>query len=119
MRARLIRFGEIEIDGERLLHDVVVDRGSVRRRRKGPSKQMRDGYGHTPLTAAEEIPWGPHGSRLLVGTGADGMLPIADDLRAEADRRGVELVAVPTVEACRLLAETPPAEARAVLHVSC
>jgi hypothetical protein len=47
------------------------------------------------------------------------MLPIADDLRAEADRRGVELVAVPTAEACRLLAEIPRAEVRAVLHVTC
>ena len=119
MRARLIGFGEIEIDGERIAHDVVVDRGAVRKRRKGPSKPMRERFGHTPLTAAEEIPWGPRGSRLLVGTGAHGMLPLADDVRVEALRRGVELVAVPTAEACRLLADVPPAEVWAVLHVTC
>jgi len=119
MRARLVRFGEVEIDGERIPHDVVVDRGTVRRRRKGPSKPMREVYGHTPLTAAEEIPWGPRGSRLIVGTGADGMLPIADDLVAEAERRGIEVVAVPTDEACRFIAEMPRTEVRAVLHVTC
>lgn len=119
MRARLIGFGEIEIDGEHFPHDVIVDRGTVRRRRKGPSKPRRAAYGHTPLTAAEEIPWGPRGSRLLVGTGADGMLPIADDVWAEAVRRGVELVAVPTADACRLLTDVPEAEVRAVLHVTC
>ena len=119
IRARLVGFGEIEIDGRRIAHDVVVDRGTVRRRKKGPSKPMRDAYGHTPLTAAEEIPWGPRGSRLLVGTGADGLLPLADDVSAEADRRGVEIVAVPTADACRLLEDVSPEEARAVLHVTC
>jgi hypothetical protein len=119
IRARLVRFGEIEIDGRRIAHDVVVDGGTIRRRKKGPSKAARDAYGHTPLTAAEEIPWGPRGSRLIVGTGADGMLPIADDLWADAKRRGVEVVAVPTDDACRLLEEIRPEDARAVLHVTC
>jgi hypothetical protein len=117
--ARLVGFGEIDIDGRRIAHDVVVDRGTVRRRKKGPSKSMSGAYGHTPLTAAEEIPWGPRGSRLIVGTGADGQLPLAEDLRAEAARRGVEIVAVRTADACRLLADVRSEDARAVLHVTC
>ena len=77
--------------------------GRVSPRRKGPSKALRDRFGHTPLSAAEAIPWGGH--RLIVGTGADGRLPIAADVHTEAERRGVGMVALPTAEACRLLAE--------------
>jgi hypothetical protein len=119
IRARLVRFGEMEIDGRLFAYDVVLDRGAIRRRKKGPSRPARGAYGHTPLTAAEEIPWGPRGSRLIVGTGADGLLPLADDLRAEAARRGVEIVAVPTDDACELLEAAPPGHARAILHVTC
>ena len=57
MRARLVGFGVIEVEGTRYEHDVVIDRGVVRKRRKGPSKAYRDGYGHTPLSTAEDIPW--------------------------------------------------------------
>lgn len=119
MHVRLVGFGEIEVEGRTYPHDVVLDRGEVAKRRKGPSKDRRGVYGHTPLTAAERIPWGPKGSQLVVGTGADGMLPIDPDVAAEAARRGVELVVLPTDEACSMLAEVPAREVRAVLHVTC
>jgi hypothetical protein len=35
MKARLVRFGEIEVEGERYTHDVVIDGGKVRKRKKG------------------------------------------------------------------------------------
>ena len=54
-----------------------------------------------------------------VGTGADGALPITDDVVAEAERRGVELIAVPTPEACRLLSRADPEDTAAILHVTC
>ena len=50
------------------------------------------------------------------GTGAEGALPIVPDALAEARRRGVELVAVPTDEACALLADTDPATTNAILR---
>src|SRR5512133_1022330 len=98
MKARLVRFGEIEVEGKRYTHDVVIDGGKVRKRKKGPSKQFREEFGHTPLSAEEEIPWG--GKRLLVGTGAHGALPVMDEVLAEAKRRGIELIAAPTAEVC-------------------
>jgi hypothetical protein len=58
MKARLVKFGEIEGEGERYTHDVVVDGGKVRKRRKGPSKQFREKFGHTPPSAGEKIPLG-------------------------------------------------------------
>ncbi|HEY8169091.1 MAG TPA: MTH938/NDUFAF3 family protein, partial [Candidatus Limnocylindrales bacterium] len=98
MRATLIAFGVIEVEGQRYDHDVVIDRGRVAKRHKGPSKALRAEYGHTPLTAAEAIPWG--GKHLIVGTGQDGQLPVAPDVLAEARERGVTVTAVPTAEAC-------------------
>ena len=117
MKARLVRFGELEIDGQRYDHDVVIERGQVTRRKKGPSKPYRDEYGHTPLSADERIPWSGH--RLIVGTGADGQLPIMPELRAAATKRGVEIVEMPTADACRMLADLDDDEIAAILHVTC
>jgi hypothetical protein len=117
MKAQLTSFGQIEVEGERYAHDLVIAGGRVAKRHKGPSKAEKGRFGHTPLTAAEEIPWG--GKRLIVGTGANGRLPIADGVYAEAERRGVEIVALPTREACELLAKLDREEVFAVLHVTC
>lgn len=117
MDARLVTFGQLEIDGRRFDHDVVVERGRVRRRKKKPSKAYRDRFGHTPLSADEAIPWSA--PRLIVGTGAAGQLPIMPELYREAKRRGVELIARPTAEACALLEAADPREVAAVLHVTC
>src|SRR5205823_9604313 len=103
MKARLVKFGEIDVEGKRYTHDVVIDGDKVRKRKKGPSKQFREKFGHTPLSVGEEIPWG--GNRLIVGTGAHGGLPVIDEILAEAKQRGIEVIAKPTLEACQLLQE--------------
>jgi len=117
VKAQLVAFGDLRIEGERYERDVVIDAGRIRRRRKTPSKARRGEFGHTPLTCAENIPWG--GRRLIVGIGADGALPITPDVYAEADRRGIRIDALPTQDACRLLAELDATDVYAVLHVTC
>jgi hypothetical protein len=117
VKAKLISFGILDIDGRRYERDVVIDRGRVAKRDKKASKPLRDKYGHTPLSLLEPIPWTCR--RLIVGTGADGALPIVPDVLAEARKRNVELVAVPTAEACALLADADPATTNAILHVTC
>ena len=117
MKAHLVAFGSIEIDGRRHEHYVVIDRGDVRKRIKKPSKPLRAIYGHTPLSVDEDIPWS--GSQLIIGTGAYGSLPITPELRQEADRRGVQLVATPTADACRLMANLDRRDVNAILHVTC
>ena len=117
MKARLVRFGEIEVEGTRYTHDVVIDGGKVRNRTKGPSKQFREKFGHTPLSAGERIPWA--GKRLIVGTGAYGALPVMDEVLVEAKRRGIEVISKPTLEACRLLEELKKSQAYAILHCTC
>jgi hypothetical protein len=117
MKARLLGFGDVELQGRRYHADVVIERGQIRRRHKKPSKPYRDRFGHTPLSAEESIPWG--GSRLVVGTGADGLLPIMAEVYEEAARRNVEIVALSTEAACRLIADLEAGEVNAVLHVTC
>jgi hypothetical protein len=117
MDVQLLGFGSIEVDGRTYEHDIVIDQGVVRKRSKKPSKPYRVQFGHTPLSADEELPWG--GPRLIIGTGAHGRLPIMPEVVAEAERRNVDLVAVPTEDACRLVAGLKPREVHAVLHVTC
>ena len=117
MEVRLLGFGSIEVDGRTYEHDVVIDGGTVRKRRKRPSKPYREQFGHTPLSPAEDLPWG--GGQLIVGTGAHGSLPVMPEVAEEADRRGVDLTAVPTEDACRLIAGLDRRDVHAVLHVTC
>ena len=117
MKAKWIAFGEVEIEGRRYTSDVVIEAGQVEKRRKKPSKQYRDEYGHTPLSAEERIPWG--GSQLIVGTGEFSSLPIMPAVRAEAARRGIEIVAAPTKEALQLLRDVDAEDVYAVVHVTC
>ena len=112
-----LHFGSIEIDGVTYGHDVVIDRGKVRKRKKKASRKFREEFGHTPLSADEELPWG--GPRLIIGTGAYGSLPIMPEVVAEAARRNIDLVAVPTEQACRLIAGLKRRDVRAVIHITC
>ncbi|HEX5936936.1 MAG TPA: hypothetical protein VFZ75_04475 [Actinomycetota bacterium] len=116
MRFERFTFGSIEVDGTTYEHDLVIDRGSVRKRRKGPSKPYRERFGHTPLSADEDIPWACR--RLVIGNGASGSLPVMDEVVDEAERRGVELVILSTREALDQL-RGDDAETNAILHLTC
>jgi hypothetical protein len=68
MRIDRFTFGSIRIDGEIYAHDVLIDRGRVRKRKKKRSKPFRDAFGHTPLSVEETF----HGS---AAASAEGALP--------------------------------------------
>jgi hypothetical protein len=116
MRFDAFSFGAIQIDGISYDHDIVIDRGTIRTRKKQPSKKLRDAYGHTPLSAAEAIPW--HCRRLVVGTGAEGRLPVTKDVRREAERRKIDVLIVPTGQAIAALTHDMD-DTNAILHVTC
>jgi hypothetical protein len=116
MRFGSYSFGSIEVDGATYDHDLVVDRGEIRKRKKGPSKALQSSYGHTPLSAAEDIPW--ECRRLVIGSGAGGSLPVMPEVTEEAERRGVHLVVLPTAEAVEALNEDQ-ADTNAILHLTC
>ena len=116
MRFSDYSFGSVRVDGVTYDHDLIIDRGKIRKRKKGASRKFRGTHGHTPLSAGEDIPW--RCRRLVIGTGAAGALPVMEEFRDEARRRGVDLVVLPTARAIgELTASTK--DTNAILHLTC
>ena len=109
-------FGSVRAGGVTYDHDLIIDRGKVRKRKKAPSRKFRGAYGHTPLSAEEDIPW--RCRRLVIGTGAEGALPVMQQVRDEARRRKVDLLVLPTAQAIGAMAKAAPGT-NAILHLTC
>src|SRR5215831_11204532 len=116
MRFTGYSFGSVRVDGVTYDHDLIIDRGKIRKRTKAASRKFRGAYGHTPLSVAEDIPW--RCRRLVIGTGADGALPVMQEVRDEARRREVDLVVLPTTQAIGALTKAA-ADTNAILHLTC
>jgi hypothetical protein len=54
----------------------------------------------------------------VIGTGADGALPVMNDVREQARRREVDLVILPMAQAITILAKTTK-DTNAILHLTC
>ena len=117
MRIEKFSFGSIQIDGETYEHDVVIDQGEIKKRKKKPSKKFRDKFGHTPLSIEEKIPWKCR--QLIIGNGFDGALPVMDAVKRKAEKRGVELIILPTPKALERLNKESTDDTNAILHVTC
>src|SRR5260370_28364996 len=115
MRFEKFSFGSIRIDGVTHEHDVVIDRGTVRKRKKKASKKFRNAFGHTPLSVEEKIPWKCR--RLVIGTGT-GALPVMKEVKREAQRRKIKLLVLRTAQAIKTLKQNPN-ETNAILNVTC
>ena len=116
MRFDSFSFGSLRIDDSTYEHDVVIDRGEIRDRKKKPSRKFRNDFGHTPLSIAEDIPWKCR--QLVIGTGAFGRLPVMEEVECEAKRHKVKLVILPTSKAIEVLRQELK-ETNAILHVTC
>jgi len=108
-------FGSVRVDGVTYDHDLILDRGKVRKRNKAASRKFRGASGHTPLSIAETIPW--RCRRLVAGSGAHGALPVMQ-VRDEARRRKIDLVVLPAAEAVSALTKAT-ADTNAILHLTC
>ena len=97
-------------------HDLIIDRGKIRKRNKAASRKFRGAYGHTPLSVAEDIPW--RCRRLVIGTGAGGALPVMKQVREEVRRRKVDLIVLPTAQAIGVLTRTTK-DTNAIVHLTC
>jgi hypothetical protein len=49
-------FGSVRIYKKTYDHDLVIEGGKIRKRKKKPSKKFRKEFGHTPLPIEEKIP---------------------------------------------------------------
>jgi hypothetical protein len=105
-------FGSLTVDGERHTRDLIVLPDRVVSdwwRQEGHSLAMADFD-----EVINELP-----ERLVLGCGRDGRLrpptAVLDELRA----RGVEVEAMPTVEAVQRYGELDPQRTAAALHLTC
>jgi len=111
-------FGWIEIDQVRYDHDVIIHRdGSITKRSKKKSKELKSTYGHTPLSDQElEVVKKEKPEIVYIGTGQYGDLPITPEAERELSR--FETVIRPTPEILDMLKK----ERRsfiAIIHVTC
>ena len=109
-------FGSVRVDGVAYDHDLIIDHGTIRKRKKAASRRFRGAYGHTPLSAEEDIPW--RCRRLVIGAGADGALPVLQQVQDEARRRKIDLIILPTAQAIGMLTQTTK-DTNAILHLTC
>ncbi len=109
-----LSFGSVTIDGETYNKDVVIDNGTIKKRKKTESKKYRDRFGHTPLSADENIPW--KCKRLVIGNGHSSSLPVMDKVFEKALKKGVELVIKSTPEAIKHINDP---RTNFILHLTC
>lgn len=111
-------FGWIEIDKVRYEHDVIIHTdGSVTRRSKKKSKELKSTYGHTPLSDHElEFLTQEKPEIIYIGTGQSGDLPIIPDAKKILSR--FETIIRPTPEILAMLKEEHRSYI-AIIHVTC
>jgi hypothetical protein len=71
-------FGSIRIDAA----PTSTMSSLIAANKKRPSKKFREQFGHTPLAIEEEISW--RCSRLVIGSGAYGRLPVIQKVERKA-----------------------------------
>lgn len=109
-----LSFGSITIDGETWDKDIIITNGSVKKRKKAESKKYRDRFGHTPLSQDENIPW--KCKRLIIGAGHSSSLPVMDEVKEKALRKGVELLIMSTPDAIKHINDP---DTNLILHLTC
>ncbi len=72
------KFGWVKVNGETYEKDIIIHAdGSITKREKKKSKDLKPDYGHTPLSERElEFLPQEHFDALYVGTGHEAALPI-------------------------------------------
>jgi len=111
-------FGWIEIDNVLYDHDVIIHHdGSVTKRSKKRSKELKSAYGHTPLSDHElEVIKKENPEIVYIGTGQYGDLPITPEAKKVLSQ--FKTVILPTPEILEILKK----ERRsfiAIIHVTC
>jgi len=112
-----LKFGSITVNNVVYEDDIIISAGEVKKRKKGASKDQREKYGHTPITAAENIPWDC--DTLVIGIGMSGRLPVPDEFKEEARKKGVVLVLLETPEAVEYFTKHYRRGMNAVFHITC
>lgn len=115
MRVDSFEFGKISINSQLYTHDIIIiNNRLIEERRKHLSRALKSQYRHTPLTTAENIPW--NCKTLVIGTGVNGRLPIAEEVRSRAYEMSVNLITKPTPDAIKHINDS---DTNLILHITC
>lgn len=107
------RFGHIEIDGVTHHRDVILLPGSVQ-------GNWRRKTGHRLYVDDLEAVWLASPKVLVVGLGASSQMSIPSETLRALEEAGIELIALPTEEACkRYNALRGRGDVAAALHLTC
>jgi hypothetical protein len=111
-------FGWIEIDQIRYDHDVIIHLdGSVTKRSKKRSKELKSTYGHTPLSDHElEVLVREKPKIVYIGTGQYGDLPITQEAQKELNRFETTIRTTPEILNILKKEDRPFV---AIIHVTC
>ncbi len=107
------RFGHLVVDGERYTHDVIIlpERVVARWWRK-------EGHALSPDDLADVLAAGP--DLLVVGQGTDARMRVTVEAQRALEQGGIELMALPTKEACEVYNRLRDQRAvAAALHLTC
>jgi len=105
-------FGQIVIDGRDYRQDLLIWPGRIKSdwwRSESHLLQIPDVF--EALAADIQI--------LVVGTGAYGRMAVDPELAAYLKDKGIELIARPSGEACRIINQMGPSRWAAALHLTC
>jgi len=106
-------FGKIVINNKKYGKDVIITP-------KGEVREWRRVKGHEVCVKDLEPIEGEDFEVLVIGTGYFGVVEVLSEVEEWAKKRGVELVAVPTKEACKVYNEVSEKKrAVAALHLTC
>jgi len=111
-------FGWIEIKNIRYDHDVIIHKdGTITKRSKKKSKELKNVYGHTPLSDHElEFLDREKPELVYIGTGQYGDLPITPEAKTVLSR--FETVIRPTPDILGMLKKEHRSFI-AIIHVTC
>jgi hypothetical protein len=106
-------FGKIVINGKRYGKDVIITP-------KGEVKEWWRTRGHEVRVKDLEPIEGEEFDVLIIGTGYFGIVKVLSEVEEWAKKRRVELVAMPTKEACKVYNEVSgKKKVAAALHLTC
>jgi len=115
MKIDKYEFGEIQIDGKKYTADVIIFADRVKCgwwRKEGHSLCLED-LGEVLCCKCDTI---------VIGTGMNNMMKVANEVIEHFRRKNIEIIIVPTSEACKIyneLAEKGNKIVIACLHLTC
>jgi hypothetical protein len=112
-RIEAYEFGSITIGGKTYTRDLIICPDGIR-----TDWWRREGHSLCPEDLDSVIGLDPE--VLIIGCGRDGRLKVPDETRSWITRRGIELIALPTREACERYNELEgESKVIAGLHLTC